>query len=603
MSAEPPRDGDDEVGGALDALSKAGQVLAVGTGESQLHAATEHVALALGAESVTLLALLSDPEHVYLVADSDEIEVGRTRLPLARYPHVKRALEVGEVTFTGGGDASLPSGASGEVAAVFPVIIGRKPAGALVARFSGEGAAGAAEAAVGFGRLAASLLGVVLRGAKALEPIRERTRRVTLPDVREERRVRAIERYRAFIDSASDGIVVLDASGAVLYLNRAAEEITGYARDGLAGRLLMQFVPEPFRATLERQIGRAIAGEPVDNFDLELVTTSGDRITVSVASIGILSEHEAAIFSFRDVTLPRDLERELRRTSEFLKRILNSTVDGIIAANLRGTIVLFNQGAERICGYRAAEVIGRMSVQQLYPPGVAREVMRLIRSAEHGGGGRLEPVRRHLLTAAGEQVPVSISAALVLDDDGREIATVGIFSDLRERLHMEERLASAQEKLETSEKQAVAVELAGAAAHELNQPLTSVMGYAQVLMRKLGPKDAHVPMVRTILEEADRMAAIVRKLGSLTRYETKSYVGGAQIIDLDRAAQGEITPHPPLSDGPPAQSGGPPAQSGGPPPQSGGTPPESGGTPPESGGRGENFSSPSEPGKRDGDET
>src|SRR5207244_7215924 len=69
----------------------------------------------------------------------------------------------------------------------------------------------------------------------ALEPIRERTRRITLPDVREERRVRAIERYRDFIDSASDGIVVLDGTGAVLYLNRAAEEVTGYARDGLAG--------------------------------------------------------------------------------------------------------------------------------------------------------------------------------------------------------------------------------------------------------------------------------------------------------------------------------------------------------------------------------
>ena len=167
--------------------------------------------------------------------------------------------------------------------------------------------------------MAASLLGIVLRGAKALDPIRERTRRITLPDVREERRVRAIERYRAFIDSASDGIVVLDGAGSVLYMNRAAEEVTGYARDGLAGKPLVQIVPEPFRAMLERQIGRAIAGEPVDNFDLELVTTSGDRITVSVASIGILSEHEAAIFSFRDVTLARELERELRRTSEFLE--------------------------------------------------------------------------------------------------------------------------------------------------------------------------------------------------------------------------------------------------------------------------------------------
>ena len=120
---------------------------------------------------------------------------------------------------------------------------------------------------------------------------------------------------------------------------------------------------------------------------------------------------------------------------------------------------------------------------------------------------------------------MSISAALVLDGIGREIATVGIFSDLRERLHMEERLASAQEKLAVSEKQAVAVELAGAAAHELNQPLTSVMGYAQVLIRKLGAGNVHLPIVKTILDEAERMAAIVRKLGSVTRYETKSTWG------------------------------------------------------------------------------
>jgi len=63
------------------------------------------------------------------------------------------------------------------------------------------------------------------------------------------------------------------------------------------------------------------------------------------------------------------------------------------------------------------------------------------------------------------------------------------------------------------------------------------MGYAQVLLRKLGPDAAHISAVKTILDEADRMAAIVRKLGGLTRYETKSYVGGAQIIDLDRSTQ------------------------------------------------------------------
>ncbi len=520
---------------ALDEdLCKAAQVLAVGTGESQLHAAAEHIAHALAASSVSVLAVVADPEAAYIVADSDESEVGRMSLPLAQYPHLQRALETGEVTFTGGARAQPPS----ELSAVFPLIVGRKPVGALIARFprDGQGDERPSDEIISLGRLAASLLGMILRGAKALEPIRERTRRITLQDFHEERRLRAIERYRAFIDSASDGIVVLDGEGRVLYMNRAAEEVTGYARDGLAGRLLTQIVPEIHRARLEAEIVHATRAEPVDNFDLEIVTTSGDRLTVSVASIGILSEHAAAIFSFRDVTLARELERELRRTTEFLERILNSTVDGIIAADMRGTILLFNQGAERICGHKAVDVIGRMSVRRLYPTGVAEEVMRLIRSAEHGGGGRLEPVRRDLISIAREKIPVSISAALVFDDEGREIATVGIFSDLRDRLRMEERLATAQEKLAVSEKQAVAVELAGAAAHELNQPLTSVMGYAQMLLRKLGAADALVPHVQTILDEAERMATIVRKLGSLTRYETKSYVGGAQILDIDRSA-------------------------------------------------------------------
>lgn len=522
---------------ALDSLAQAAQVLAVGTGESQLHAAVEHVARALSASAVSLFALLADPEAAYLVADSGEAETSTLASPVRRsleqHPNLRRALAENEATV--GPDAA------GDVTATVPVLVGGRPAGVLVARFAGEEAARAALPAA---RVSAAMLGIVIRGARALDPLRGRSRRITHSEVREEGRVRAIERYRDFIDSASDGIFVLDAGGLVLYMNRAAEELTGYARDGLSGKPIVQIVADGFRSGLASRIARAIAAEPVHNFDLDLITTSGDRITVSVASIAVLSEHEAAMFSFRDVTLARELERELRRTSEFLNRILNSAVDGIIAANMRGTIVLFNQGAERICGYKPADVIGRMSVKRLYPPGVAHDVMRLIRSAEHGGGGRLEPVRRELLSATGERVPVSISAALVLDDGGREIATVGVFSDLRDRIRMEERLASAQEKLAISQKQAVAIELAGAAAHELNQPLTSVMGYAQVLIRKLGAGDPHVPIARTILEEADRMAAIVRKLGSLTRYETKSYVGGAQIIDLDRAAQENFSgPH------------------------------------------------------------
>jgi signal transduction histidine kinase len=126
--------------------------------------------------------------------------------------------------------------------------------------------------------------------------------------------------------------------------------------------------------------------------------------------------------------------------------------------------------------------------------------------------------------------------ASIIYEDGREVATVGIFSDLRDRIRIEQRLLQAQEKLQITENQALVAELAGAAAHELNQPLTSIMGYAQLIERQSAKEAAHLRAVKVILSEAERMAGIVKKIGKITKYETTDYVGNARMLDLDRAA-------------------------------------------------------------------
>jgi signal transduction histidine kinase len=89
--------------------------------------------------------------------------------------------------------------------------------------------------------------------------------------------------------------------------------------------------------------------------------------------------------------------------------------------------------------------------------------------------------------------------------------------------------------LQLSEKQALVAELAASAAHELNQPLTSIIGYVQLIQRQ-SPKEAqHQRAAGIILSEAERMAEIVKKIGHITKYETTDYVGTARMIDLDRA--------------------------------------------------------------------
>ncbi len=176
-----------------------------------------------------------------------------------------------------------------------------------------------------------------------------------------------------------------------------------------------------------------------------------------------------------------------------------------------------------------------MHVSLLYAKGVASEVMRRIRAPEHGGVGRLECMHSAAVDKDGAVIPISLSAAMIYEH-GKPTATVGILTDLREKLQTEERLLHVQQKLEVSEKQALLAELAGTAAHELNQPLTSVMGYGELLMRRLPLNTPERHAAQVIMQEAERMANLVRKIGKITRYETKSYVGDQRILDLDRAS-------------------------------------------------------------------
>ena len=275
-------------------------------------------------------------------------------------------------------------------------------------------------------------------------------------------------------------------------------------------------------------------GQVRTEVDIQARTLAGRRLTLSLSAAPLKGEGAVAILTLRDVTRQRALAAELQKTKDFQERLIDSSVDAIIASDMKGKIILFNKAAEAVSGWSSEEAKARLNVKQLYVEGQAREVMVRLRSGDHGGVGRLTASRAQILTRSGESIPVSMTASIVYEG-GRELATLGIFTDLRDRLKLERKLSDVETRLEESEKNAVLVALAGTAAHELNQPLTSVMGYAELLRRKTKESDPAFRPIDIIYREAERMAEIVRKIGKITKYETKPYVGDAQILDLNRA--------------------------------------------------------------------
>jgi PAS domain S-box-containing protein len=298
-------------------------------------------------------------------------------------------------------------------------------------------------------------------------------------------------------------------------------------------------VSEEELAILERLLAGFVRGAFPRGLDLKFKGAFDEKVILSVSASSTLRLAQGVLLILRDVTAARATETELLRTKEFLEALIAQSVDAIIASDLSGRILLFNPAAERVLGYKSSELLGEPMTENMYPPGVARRIMKMVRSKAHGGPGRLEQTRATILAKDGTEVPISMTGGMIYED-GEPRATFGIFTDLRERLEIENDLARMRLELMEREREAIAAQLAGAAAHELNQPLTSVMASVELLRRRLGGDTTHGEMVETIVAETERMARIVRKIGRITHYETTTYVGSTRIIDINRSSSESV---------------------------------------------------------------
>jgi PAS domain S-box-containing protein len=511
----------------LDALVDVTAALARGGDPEQLLShVVERIAGRLTVERCSLVLIEADGTGSVVVASDDASARGK-RIDLVLYPEIREVLLTAAPVVI---DDALNhplldpvrehlEGKNITAIAVVPMVCEGQTVGVLFIRSRTRAGFEARE--VAFLSTVASAAAVALRNAGRIQT--ERSQRVAA-----ERELLQLRRYEEFFAHVNDGMAILDEDGRVLTLNPAGCAILGLDAAAARGLHLHELVAkesEMEASLLWRELTR---GGRVVSADLRMLSRDGRRITLSVSAGPMRSVNGRAVLTFRDVSESRELDLELRKTKEFLERLIDATNGGIVACDLRGTILIFNKGAERMTGMLAADVVGKVHITDLYAPGQAQHVMRRLRQG-------IATTRCEIVAASGEIIPVDLSAAMVAEG-GEETATVGVFRDLREELHAASELQETRERLAVAEKAALVSELAGAAAHELNQPLTSVLGFSELLFRRTVEKEKGRDELAAILREAERMAGIVKKIGKITRYETTGYVGKTRIVDIDRAS-------------------------------------------------------------------
>lgn len=221
------------------------------------------------------------------------------------------------------------------------------------------------------------------------------------------------------------------------------------------------------------------------------------------------------IESLRDITEIKSLEKKYSGVRKLIDKVVQSSVSAIIAANRKGEIILMNRAAEKLFGY---SVIGanEINIEEFYPPGVARDIMKKLRDPDLGGRGKLPLTQVKILSKEKDEIPVELTAVIIYEGE-EEAATAAIFNDLREKIEVQKKLEEAESQLFQSEKLASLGRLSAGVAHEINNPLTSILLYGNMMKEKLEEDHPLTPNLSYILEDAERCQEIVKNLLAYSR--------------------------------------------------------------------------------------
>jgi PAS domain S-box-containing protein len=321
-------------------------------------------------------------------------------------------------------------------------------------------------------------------------------------------------RLRAVVDTAVDGVILIDANGIILMFNPACEELFGYASFEVIGRNVKMLMPDPYRAehdhylrnyrdTGERKIigiGREVLGRK----------RSGATFPMDL-SVGEAEEQGEPIFVgiIRDLTERKAAQKALNEGAERLRAVVDTAVDGVILIDANGRVMMFNPACERLFGYAAEEVIGQ-NVKILMPPPYKEEHDSYLSNYRATGAAKIIGIGREVTGRRkdGGTFPMDLSVGEATQDG--ESIFVGIIHDLTNRKRTEEQLVQAQ-KMET------VGQLSGGIAHDFNNLLTVILGNAEALSSRLKAREDLRQLAEAIVASAERGAELTQRLLAFSR--------------------------------------------------------------------------------------
>jgi PAS domain S-box-containing protein len=317
----------------------------------------------------------------------------------------------------------------------------------------------------------------------------------------------SIEKFQTIVETAQEGIWQVDAQGMTLYVNPRLEQILGHTAREMTGRSFLDFMDESQRASGRANLERRRRGV-AETSETILLHRDGRKVHARLSTAPIFDElgfFQGAVAMVTDITDQKQAE-EILRQSESKFRALTETVASAIFISQGDRFVYANHQTEVLLQCSREEILNRPFWDFLSPE--HHELVRQRRAARLRGEDATSRYEIKIRTAKGEERWLDFSVSVV-EYEGAP-AILGTAFDITDRKVLEEQFRRAQ-------KMEAVGQLSAGIAHDFNNILGVIIGFSELVQRRLHGDSDLYRQVEQIHKAGKRGAALTRQLLAFSR--------------------------------------------------------------------------------------
>jgi len=313
---------------------------------------------------------------------------------------------------------------------------------------------------------------------------------------------------------------LIDKEGRLLMGNRTALALAGVEAQDVVGKLFWETPwwthSQEAQRMLREAMERAMKGEMVQ-FDTTHISADGETRDVDFRIGPVFDDDGELIYLVPegyDITERKQAEEALRQSRERLHSIVNNAVVGFYQVTHEGKFLLVNRRFAQMFGYSSPEefLASGVNIDQLYvDPGKRPSILEEINTRGFVDNAEIQFCNRN-----GQIILVRVSVRVIQDDKKGPIYE-GVMADITEQKQAEQALRDSEEKLIRSKKMESLGLLAGGVAHDLNNILSGVIAYPELLLMDLPPDSKLREPIEVIQDSGHRAVAIVQDLLTVAR--------------------------------------------------------------------------------------